>query len=675
MLTKSKKDITNYERLFRFALALTVGSVAVGCSESEESVAFGTQTVIFGEDNRQEAFELPQGTVGQRISTGTVALVEASRLDLTKSNQVEFGVTTLGERYNLCSDERYRTQPSLAFCSGTLIAPDLVLTAGHCVDAELCASTKVVLGYQMQDSSTLSPINQDHVYSCSEVVVRSFDSVLDYAIIRLERPTVGVALAPVKVGALPLREGEGLVVAGYPSGLPLKIAGGATVLDGRERSADFFTADLDAFPGNSGGGVYAEDSGELVGVLVRGPNPGYESRNGESCFRAEQSDSETDTLIETVYVHHAIRAYCEVASDARLCACGDGTCNGSVGENTATCSEDCGSQCGDSACNGSENGNSCYSDCGYCGNSVCENAEQLRMNCPADCGCPPGLLPSAAGCVPIPGNVNGDDVIDYADVLAMKLLKESGRASAAADVDCNGTVDEADVKTLKRFVSGKLVTLPCNAVASIALGGQHSCVVMQSGRARCWGDNSLGQLGLGNTLSIGDNEAAWATSDVALNGAVVSLAVGSGHNCALLVDGSVQCWGDGATGKLGYGDTENVGDNESPASKGVLSLGAKATFVAVGGTHSCAILEGGTVRCWGNNDFGQLGSGTPDAIGDDELPTAIDPIVFDSPAVALALGFDFSCALLETGRVHCWGENFLERRSVGITGNLAAIVE
>lgn len=651
--------VANYEGLLRLAVTFAVGLHAVGCGELEESTASGGQSVIFGEDNRQEAFEQSKGTVGQRIAAGTVALVDASRLDLTEPSQVKFESTTLGERLNLCADERYRSQPSLAHCSGTLIAPDLVLTAGHCIDAASCASTKILLGYQMQDSAMLSPMSQEQVYSCSEVVVRSFDSVLDFAIIRLERAAQGVVLAPVKVGPLPLPKGKELVVAGYPSGIPLKVAGGATVLDGRERSGDFFMADLDAFPGNSGGGVYTADSGELAGVLVRGPNPGYERRNGESCFRAEQSDPETDTLIESIYVHHAVRAYCEVASDARLCACGDGMCDGSVGENTATCSEDCGSRCGDSACNGTEAGNDCYSDCGYCGNGICESAEQMRMSCNADCGCPPGLMPNGTNCVPVAGNVNGDEVVDFLDVLTIRTVRVLSTKNAAADVDCNGIVDEADVATLKRFVKGGLTALPCNAVASLGLGGQHSCAVMQSGRVRCWGDNSLGQLGLGNIIAIGSNDAAWATTDAALSGAVASLAAGSGHNCALLVDGSVQCWGEGSGGKLGYGDTENVGDDELPKGRGVLSLGAKASFVAVGGTHSCAILEGGLVRCWGSNDFGQLGTGSPDAIGDDELPTAMEPIAFDSPAVALALGFDFSCALLESGAVRCWGENFL----------------
>ena len=644
------------------AVALTLFTLP-GCSDATESFVSTKAPIIYGTDDRREAYEQSLGSVGEQVAAGTVALIDVSRIDSTDPSGVKLDATTLGARLNLCSNERFRDEPSAAFCSGTLIAPDLVLTAGHCVDSTNCGSTRIVLGYRMQTASMLAPITTEQVYSCSEVLVQRFASDVDYAILRLERPTRGVELAPVKVGALPMTKGADLVVAGYPSGLPLKIAGGATVLDARPKVVDFFMADLDAFPGNSGGGVYDAKSGELAGILVRGPNPGYVRLSGETCYRAEQGDASTGTLIESVYVHHAIDALCSVTTDARLCACGDGTCDVSARESTATCPADCGSKCGDTACNGTEDGNNCYSDCGSCGDGLCHNTELLQMNCVQDCGCPPGLVPRGTNCMPALGNVNGDERIDSADVAELTLsLTHRGSESLgreSADVDCNGSVDQADLRALERFVSGKTSKLPCDVVTGLALGGQHSCALMQTGQVRCWGDNTYGQLGIGSTETIGDNEGAWSAPLVGLVGPVAAVAAGSSHNCALLVDGTVECWGDGTEGVLGYGDTDNVGDDELPKQKGIVSLGATASSVAVGGTHSCAILEGGAVRCWGSNDFGQLGTGFERAIGDDELPSSVPTIVFDSPVAQLALGFDFTCALLMSGNVHCWGENFV----------------
>src|SRR5690606_20438424 len=96
------------------------------------------------------------------------------------------------------------------------------------------------------------------------------------------------------------------------------------------------------------------------------------------------------------------------------------------------------------------------------------------------------------------------------------------------------------------------------------------------------------------------------------------LAVGRDHTCALLQSGLVQCWGRNDFGQLGYGTTEHLGDAEPVTSFGYATLGDTATHIAAGGDHTCALLESGALRCWGRNDFGQLGHGHTDSIGDDE---------------------------------------------------------
>ena len=95
---------------------------------------------------------------------------------------------------------------------------------------------------------------------------------------------------------------------------------------------------------------------------------------------------------------------------------------------------------------------------------------------------------------------------------------------------------------------------------------------------------------------------------------------GGRHTCAILDNGKVRCWGDGGQGQLGYGNTRDIGDNETPASVRPVNLGRGRTAVAISGgyLHTCAILDNGKVRCWGLGASGQLGYGDRKKIGDDE---------------------------------------------------------
>jgi alpha-tubulin suppressor-like RCC1 family protein len=136
---------------------------------------------------------------------------------------------------------------------------------------------------------------------------------------------------------------------------------------------------------------------------------------------------------------------------------------------------------------------------------------------------------------------------------------------------------------------------------------------------------------------------------------------GGAHACALDHGGRVpnlQCWGAGAHGEVGQGDRENRGDSERRPPAPV-DLGAEADSVVAGGSHTCAILGGGRVKCWGDNGAGQLGLGDTETRGDDpgELRTLPFVDLGDAPAGALSLGTRHSCALLGNGVVKCWGDN------------------
>lgn len=206
------------------------------------------------------------------------------------------------------------------------------------------------------------------------------------------------------------------------------------------------------------------------------------------------------------------------------------------------------------------------------------------------------------------------------------------------------------------------------AVSFLDASGEHTCALLNNGDVRCWGFSFRGVLGYGDNESIGNDEVPSSVLPVNVGGGVILLAAGATHNCALFLNGDVRCWGFGATGALGYGNTDDLGDNETPASQPPLSLGGAAITIAAGG-HNCAILETQTMRCWGLNDFGQLGLGNTDTLGDDEIPTAVADITFPVAPTQLAVGLGHTCASF-FGELQCWGKGEQGQLGYGNTNNL-----
>ncbi len=207
-------------------------------------------------------------------------------------------------------------------------------------------------------------------------------------------------------------------------------------------------------------------------------------------------------------------------------------------------------------------------------------------------------------------------------------------------------------------------------VTSLSLGFEDTCALLSDGSVRCWGYGSYGELGYGNTNTIGDDELPSSAGDVDLGGKAVQVSVGGYQSCALLVGGTVRCWGIGTYGQLGYGNTNTIGDDETPASAGDIDVGGTVTSIVAGPYHACAILEGGKVRCWGANNLGQLGYGNVETVGDDETPASVGDVDVGGPVKALTLGMFDTCALLETGKVRCWGWGFQGELGYGNTNDI-----
>jgi len=169
------------------------------------------------------------------------------------------------------------------------------------------------------------------------------------------------------------------------------------------------------------------------------------------------------------------------------------------------------------------------------------------------------------------------------------------------------------------------VDLGTNRTATALTSGEtHNCAILDNGDLKCWGRNEEGSLGLGSMLWKGDeaNEMADFLPAVSLGSGLAPAAVTLGQffTCALLDDATTKCWGLGASGQLGTEGTASLGDGggEMGDALPVASLGSGRTVLhlAAGENFSCAILDNNRVKCWGLNTSGELGIGATDARGD-----------------------------------------------------------
>jgi alpha-tubulin suppressor-like RCC1 family protein len=219
--------------------------------------------------------------------------------------------------------------------------------------------------------------------------------------------------------------------------------------------------------------------------------------------------------------------------------------------------------------------------------------------------------------------------------------------SSAGDVACwgaNGTGQLGDGSSVDSSVPVPVKALKGTAVA-VSAGGDHTCALTAAGRVECWGWNRFGQLGNG---THDDRHEPGVVADLR---DAVAISAGGAHTCALKRSGDVACWGANRYGQLGDGTQSH---RSRPVK--VRGLSGEIDAISAGGRHTCALTTAGGVECWGANYWGQLGDGTSRgrfrAVAVKGLPDA---------AVSISAGRYFTCAVLRSGRVECWGANFLRQ--------------
>lgn len=178
--------------------------------------------------------------------------------------------------------------------------------------------------------------------------------------------------------------------------------------------------------------------------------------------------------------------------------------------------------------------------------------------------------------------------------------------------------------------------------SAVAVGNLFSCARTTAGGVKCWGYNLYGQLGDGTTTN------RLSPVDVAgLSSGITAISVGFDHSCARTTAGGVKCWGRNNRGQLGDGTTTN---RSSPVDVSGLSSGIQT--ISMSDYHVCALTTAGGVKCWGNNQTGQLGNGTSTFY---EPP--VDVSGLSSGVQAISVSNYFPCALMTTGGVKCWGRD------------------
>ena len=236
--------------------------------DSIVAVLRNSQKLIYGIDDRTEVFQLAAGP-DRDDADSVVALFRAAGVADNGDGTSTLRTVSFGTQNNLCPGERFRDQPTGAFCSGFLVAPDVIATAGHCVNADNVTDVRFVFGFRMRDAQNAqTAIGNGEIYRGVAVIGhRLVGNGADWALVRLDRPVANHRIARLRRSGR-IGDGQALHVIGHPAGLPTKFAGGAAVRD--NAPAAYFVANLNSYGGNSGSPVFNSDTHEVEGILVRG---------------------------------------------------------------------------------------------------------------------------------------------------------------------------------------------------------------------------------------------------------------------------------------------------------------------------------------------------------------------------------------------------------------------
>ena len=281
-------------------------------SEPESSWSGGGdgKADIYGEDSRREVND-PSVPDQVRSRARSVALVfnTQSIFDVTEEN-VLFSGFTLNDKVTrdtgapLCEEEAFSKQPAPGYCTAFLIAPDLVATAGHCINGHTrCEQMGFAFDYAKKSASEETRlVDQNNFYRCEELIGRVYNPReepealasreywYDWAVIRLNRPVLDRDPVQLMEGER-LKRGDALHVLGHPMGIAMKLTEGRVVTDDKDR---YMNSDVDIYQGNSGSPVFDTETGAVHGIVIRGSGGNSFEITREGCSRSKHCDQVGD---------------------------------------------------------------------------------------------------------------------------------------------------------------------------------------------------------------------------------------------------------------------------------------------------------------------------------------------------------------------------------------------
>jgi alpha-tubulin suppressor-like RCC1 family protein len=340
---------------------------------------------------------------------------------------------------------------------------------------------------------------------------------------------------------------------------------------------------------------------------------------------------------------------------------------------SCTCGQVCGVACADTRND--------PSNCGGCGNACATGVNCLLSSCGGKTAVALGVGSASACAVLSTGGVAcwGNNSYGQLGSGAPESFSSVGSAIPVAVVNLAGSAktvigglrNQCAVLTDGRVecwgsnqygqlnngtTSDSSYAVPTFSTATAVTAGLfHVCALLPAGTVECWGDNSSGQLGSGSTSS--------SSGPVTLPGLtnISAITAGDSHTCALVSDGTVKCWGDNSYGQLALSTT--TAQSSTPVTVAGVT---NAIAISAGTDHTCAVIKGGTVRCWGDNSQGQLGNGSAMSSGT-PVPTLPVDVSNLTDATAVSGGYSTTCALRSSGSVQCWGADSTVSSSVPVT--------
>lgn len=274
----SLNQLTNGKRVMGLAVVLTLAVAAFGPAFAAED----DSKVIFGADDRKDVYQLTDPDQ-EKWAAATCALVYNWRMSFDEATQEysmytdPYWVTDDGVTYyEACDEEPFGNQETAAFCSGFLIAPNVVATAGHCItDSYDMMNTYFVFGFEMESQTReVTEFSASQVYQPVAVLTHALDYYadgLDYGVFLLDRPVEMTGVVPFTMRAEgKVADDQPVGTIGHPNGLPKKVVFSDNTRVKENDHPNYFTANTDALGGNSGSPVIDAETGLVEGILVRG---------------------------------------------------------------------------------------------------------------------------------------------------------------------------------------------------------------------------------------------------------------------------------------------------------------------------------------------------------------------------------------------------------------------